>query len=705
MAKSFLNRTFNTGASILRASPLRQTPLGSMANSALTLGRGITSSLRSSQKPIKQVDKTKALNADVTTTNAPALKTQAQITQRQEAAQQRSNASGMGASPSPDYSSFGEGGGFGMGSPENTGVEQTTSAPPNFSTAGTTFDLLRGNKTPKNATQSALDKLRKGYLSTFDKSEEERALEDELASFREAANMGVLGEEGQGRGKTLSLVRGRQERLLKQAGIQEQGLIDRLNFAKGAREEEQKRLATELGFTEKDLASMSAPEPIKVGNTLVQLNPATGQYEPVYTEQGESNKPVTISPGQTIVDPVTGRVIFTAPEAPRSGDSVKTATIGGSLYQYDPMSGTWNKAIQGSSASNVPASVNTDIANTKTLLDLIAQVEGKTVDGNTPGVGFFQGRTPGFALTEEGRDARFMLNNIIGSIALLRGGASFSEGEKELLNRYVPTQTDTDSVVQSKLNALKSFLNTKISNLNSQFGIDSGQSAQAEQARQLLRDSGRGFTEEEIEQAIQGMSFSNDLGTSQNGLGTLSERYESGGDPGAIGYDSTGGYSYGTYQLAHNNAQNFIRQSPFAEAFKGLTFNSRAWRSKWKEIANKNPESFAQAQKQYIEKTHYLPQVNKLAQLGLDINSLSNAVKNVVWSTAVQHGANTNVIQRALARMNPQSTEADLIKAIYEERWGGGKQFASSTPQVRQSVYNRFFGKDGELNKALSMLG
>ncbi|MEX0909987.1 MAG: ParB N-terminal domain-containing protein [Candidatus Paceibacterota bacterium] len=36
--------------------------------------------------------------------------------------------------------------------------------------------------------------------------------------------------------------------------------------------------------------------------------------------------------------------------------------------------------------------------------------------------------------------------------------------------------------------------------------------------------------------------------------------------------------------------------------------------------------------------------------------------------------------------------------------WSNGGRFASSTPQVKKSVFNRFFGKDGELSNALRML-
>lgn len=217
-----------------------------------------------------------------------------------------------------------------------------------------------------------------------------------------------------------------------------------------------------------------------------------------------------------------------------------------------------------------------------------------------------------------------------------------------------------------------------------------------------LRKEFPGMSDQQLQQQV---GFNMPLSTGENGsLGGLSQKYESSGDPGAIGYDSTGGFSYGTYQLAHNNAQRFVAQSPYAQEFAGVPFNSATFRNKWKEIAQKDPQGFAQAQEQYITKTHFEPLAAKAAQAGLDISQHSPVLAEVIFSTGVQHGAGTDVVNRALAKVGPNASDADIIKAIYEERWGGGQRFASSTPQVRQAVYNRFFGKNGELATALNQL-
>jgi hypothetical protein len=188
------------------------------------------------------------------------------------------------------------------------------------------------------------------------------------------------------------------------------------------------------------------------------------------------------------------------------------------------------------------------------------------------------------------------------------------------------------------------------------------------------------------------------------GLGTLSSKYESGGDPGRIGYDSTGGWSYGKYQLAHANARRFVDSSPYAKDFEGIAFNSPEFRKKWQEVAARDPKGFEDAQHEFIGQTHFAPQEKKLADAGLDLTGLSGAVRDVVWSTAVQHGPNTDIVKKAFLALKPGATEADLIRKIYELRWGGGNRFARSTDEVRKSVYNRFFGKGGELESALARL-
>lgn len=200
-------------------------------------------------------------------------------------------------------------------------------------------------------------------------------------------------------------------------------------------------------------------------------------------------------------------------------------------------------------------------------------------------------------------------------------------------------------------------------------------------------------------------------------LGALSSRFESNGDPGAIGYDTTGGWSYGSYQLAtipgtFGAFMNFLKANcpdleqrlDDAGGADGATKGTQDFRSAWVSLARDQEASFAQAQHDFIKTTHYDRQVAKLkANFGIDVDQHSRALQNVVWSMAVQHGNATQIIFRnALANVNATAVgDATLISLVYAERSKVDKYFASSTNEVQAALKNRF---QREKQDALTML-
>lgn len=192
-------------------------------------------------------------------------------------------------------------------------------------------------------------------------------------------------------------------------------------------------------------------------------------------------------------------------------------------------------------------------------------------------------------------------------------------------------------------------------------------------------------------------------------LGSLSERYESGGDPGAIGWDSTGGSSYGTYQIATktgtmNSFLSFLNKR-YPNYRKALlaTPGTSSFNTAWKRLA-KDP-GFAAAQHNFIKASHYDPAAVKIKKnLGININSYPKAVQDVLWSTAVQHGSTGAYKVFRNAGIKPGMDPATIINRVYSERGAGNgtKWFGGSTAKVRRSVVNRFAN---ERKRALSMLG
>ena len=201
-------------------------------------------------------------------------------------------------------------------------------------------------------------------------------------------------------------------------------------------------------------------------------------------------------------------------------------------------------------------------------------------------------------------------------------------------------------------------------------------------------------------------------------LGQLSAKYETGGrGPGTVstGSGDPGGVSYGSYQMASKmgTVTKFVNQPgfPWSADFRNLTAGTAQFTSVWKRIATEQTAAFQEAQHAYIKKTHYdLLAAKILNETGLDVNTRSRALQDVVWSTAVQHGGATPIVCRACSsvscdRSDPKYDEL-LIKAVYGERGkkkpdGNLAYFSKSSPSVQQGVANRF---RNECQDALALL-
>ncbi|MEN3330059.1 MAG: hypothetical protein V7638_4866 [Acidobacteriota bacterium] len=201
-------------------------------------------------------------------------------------------------------------------------------------------------------------------------------------------------------------------------------------------------------------------------------------------------------------------------------------------------------------------------------------------------------------------------------------------------------------------------------------------------------------------------------------LGALSAKYETGGrGPGTVstGAGDRGGVSYGSYQMASKLgvATRFVKQPgfPWLADFQNLVAGAAAFTACWKRIAKDETDAFQKAQHDFIKKTHYDLLVAKIiSDDDFDVNSRCHALKDVVWSTAVQHGGASTIVHKALARVKCDKTDPSfdeqLIRAIYAERGrtkadGSLVYFSRNSPSVQKGVANRF---KNELNDALAML-
>ena len=199
-------------------------------------------------------------------------------------------------------------------------------------------------------------------------------------------------------------------------------------------------------------------------------------------------------------------------------------------------------------------------------------------------------------------------------------------------------------------------------------------------------------------------------------LGQLSRKYEARG-PGDVsgGAGDPGGVSYGSYQMStkRGTVEKFVNEAgfPWPDRFQGLTPGDRAFTAAWEKLATDEPEAFFAAQHAFIKKTHFDRLVVKIeADSELDVTQRSGALQDVVWSTAVQHGADTGVVGAAInteevggpaSLLADMRRDRDLIAAIYDERGrddngGGLVHFRSSSREVQDGVRDRFVKEKAE---------
>ncbi|EPR35719.1 hypothetical protein dsat_1823 [Alkalidesulfovibrio alkalitolerans DSM 16529] len=188
--------------------------------------------------------------------------------------------------------------------------------------------------------------------------------------------------------------------------------------------------------------------------------------------------------------------------------------------------------------------------------------------------------------------------------------------------------------------------------------------------------------------------------------GALSSRFESGlQGPAAVGYDRMGGTSYGTYQIssAQGTFDAFLRfldeKSPeLAERLRAAgpadtgSTNGRL-PDVWRAVAGEMPEEFAALQREFVELSHYRPALSGiLERLDLSEAQLPKALREVIFSTAVQHGPSgaQSIFARVAERLQETGGAAffrQLIDSVYDER---GNHFGGSTERVRDAVLSRF---------------
>lgn len=159
-------------------------------------------------------------------------------------------------------------------------------------------------------------------------------------------------------------------------------------------------------------------------------------------------------------------------------------------------------------------------------------------------------------------------------------------------------------------------------------------------------------------------------------------RYETGHRPGqelvasatvSSGVHDPGGVSYGAYQLSSvvGTVASFLRKNgaPWASAFgtEDPKIRDGAFAQTWKRIARRDGWRFYAAQHDFIRATHYDRVINRIYRAtGINLDQSGIAVRNVVWSCAVQHGRAARIIEEAMAQVHGAQRVAQDGLSVYQ---------------------------------------
>lgn len=221
-----------------------------------------------------------------------------------------------------------------------------------------------------------------------------------------------------------------------------------------------------------------------------------------------------------------------------------------------------------------------------------------------------------------------------------------------------------------------------------------------------------------IDAAISRIERSCSAGTAPP-LGVISEQYESGGrGPGTVsgGKGDPGGVSYGSYQLASRTGtvSAFLREEGARWAGElSASPGSPDFSTAWQGIAKRDGPAFGRAQHEFIERTHYRPVISAVRkETGHDLDLRPEALRNAVWSAAVQHGAAARLLCAAVAaadrtaQRGTQDHDRAFLEESYRQRADHVQAIAAkSAPSIRRTLMNVMESRyPQELAATLAML-
>ena len=174
-----------------------------------------------------------------------------------------------------------------------------------------------------------------------------------------------------------------------------------------------------------------------------------------------------------------------------------------------------------------------------------------------------------------------------------------------------------------------------------------------------------------------------------NKIAVLARKYESSGDPACIADNpgDLGGKSYGLYQFASKvgAVDDFVKWlcdypdaalANYGKVLAAHTVDSEVFVKQWRELGTIDPSNFGKLQDEYVKARYYDVAADKLAKVYLNIDKHTDALKAVVFASAVQNGPSgcAKLFEIAVEKLGHPNLsyvdtgyfDGDLIGVVYD---------------------------------------
>lgn len=193
-------------------------------------------------------------------------------------------------------------------------------------------------------------------------------------------------------------------------------------------------------------------------------------------------------------------------------------------------------------------------------------------------------------------------------------------------------------------------------------------------------------------------------------LDCLSAKYEGGG-AGSISTgegDPLGGVSYGTYQLstAKGTVSAFVdwlqQRYDFGQDYGNLLAKnppgSREFSADWLLLAQIDEQGFGNLQTEFVTPKYFDSACDEAWRRGIDCSALPDALKCVLFSNAIQHGA---YWAGTLLAESYDADPAEWIRRVYNTKLSD-PSWSEGSPDLRPGLFERW---ENEMADALYILG